>query len=56
MIANLNELEKQLSEMELKCHRDNECLQNENKELKQKVQQLQQQNVQLERKANSLLK
>lgn len=52
----MNELEKQLSEMELKCHRDKESLHAENGELKKRIQQLQQQNVDFERKTNSLLK
>lgn len=56
LIANINELERQLSELEIKRHRDKECLQNENRELKQRNQQLHLQNAELERKTNSLLR
>lgn len=48
LIANISQLENQLSEAELKFHR-------ETNDLRTKIRQLEEQNEQLERKANGLL-
>lgn len=56
LIANIAELEKQISEMELRNHRDKEQLTSENGELKTKVDHLKHQNIELDRKINSILK
>lgn len=55
-MANIRDLEKQHSEMELRSHRDKEYLAIENADLKNKVDQFKQKNIELERKINSLLK
>lgn len=56
LIANISELEKQISEMELQFHREKEQLLSENGELKTKVDRLQHQNIELDRKISSILK
>lgn len=56
LIANITELEKQISEMELRLHRDKEQLITENGDLKNKVDHLKQQNLELDRKINTILK
>lgn len=56
LITNVNDLERQLSDMELRVLREKESLCIENNDLKKKVQRLHQQNVELERKTSSLLK
>lgn len=56
LIANIAELEKQISEMELRNHREKDQLTSENGELKTKVDHLKHQNIELDRKINSILK
>lgn len=54
-MANVNELEKQISDMELRFHREKDQLSIENTELRTKVDHMKQKNLELERKINSLL-
>lgn len=56
LISNINELEKQISDMELRYLRDKEQLTMENGQLKTKVDYLKQQNNELDRKLSSILK
>lgn len=56
LIANINELEKQISDMELRFHREKEQLLSENNELKTKVDHLKHQNIELDRKISLILK
>ncbi|XP_031641275.1 myosin-13 [Contarinia nasturtii] len=56
LIANISELEKQISEMELRYHREKEQLTTENGDLKTKVDHLKQQNLELDRKISTILK
>ncbi|XP_055316887.1 coiled-coil domain-containing protein 39 [Sitodiplosis mosellana] len=56
LIANINELEKQISEMELRYHREKDQFISENGQLKTKVDYLKQQNDELDRKLSSILK
>lgn len=55
LIANVSDLEKQISEMELRLHREKDQLNTENLELRTKMDHLKQQNMELERKINNIL-
>lgn len=52
----MNELERQISDMELRFHREKEQLLCENGELKTKIDHLKHQNIELDRKISSILK
>lgn len=52
----MNELEKQISDMELRYHREKEQLLSENGELKSKIDHFKYQNIELDRKISSILK
>lgn len=56
LIANVNELEKQISDMELRFHREKEQLLSENGELRSKIDHFKYQNIELDRKISSILK
>lgn len=56
LIANITELEKQISDMELRFHREKDQYVSENGELKTKVEHLKHQNIELDRKISSILK
>lgn len=55
LIANVSELERRNAEMELRFHRERDQLTTENIDLRTKVDHLKQQNIELERKINSIL-
>lgn len=55
-MTNINALEKQISDMELRFHREKEQFLHENGDLRTKADNLKQQNIELDRKINSILK